>query len=116
MVLGGEHAVEPELVVLPHAFVRDGVDGSPEWFGFFGFGGGAGVGGCDEDGDVHGEAVGELEPEFAAFDGVDGGDVEFFLGFADGAVEFAFVGVEFAAGAVDFALSEAAFFADEEDA
>lgn len=60
-------------------------------------------------------AGGEVEEEFAAEFGVDGGDMEFFLAFADSGLECGFAGFDAPAGGVDFTCAEAAFFADEED-
>lgn len=110
-----DEMVNPVAVVLPHFFNGYGIERRPDGGGFVGLRGSAGEGGGAEDVAEEGEAVGELEMEQADFLRVGGGDEEFFLDFAHGALPRGLTGIDFPARAVDFTGTEAAFLADEQD-
>lgn len=111
-----EEAREPVAVVLPHLVKRDGMEGSPYGCGLVSFRGMALPCGGQEDGAMEAEAIGKVKEELAFEAGVEGADVEFFEGFADGAGGGGFAWLDAAAWCVEFACAEAAFFFDEEDA
>lgn len=111
----GKQTGQPVTVVLPHAVIRNLVDGSPHRHGLIGLDGFADAVRREKNTAMQAVTIRKLEEQLTSKLRVDRSDMQLFTGLPDGSRQSGFPGFDSTARAVDFPGTQAPFFQDEKN-